>query len=260
MPSVSISIVLYNNTVKTVNNLVRNIEKSTNDLSDVKLYLVNNSPENESLTTYLRTFESTGWIQTIVPETNGGFGSGNNLVLPYLHSDYHIVMNPDIMISSERELDKMIEYLENNTDVGLLSPLIKFPNGEIQHLLKRKSSVLDMAIRFISLPGTERRKAWFINLPDGYSHTHKAENVPGSFLVFRTSVFKKIGGFDEKYFLYMEDCDITMKVNEVSNTVFFPNAFVYHEWQRENRKSIKGIYHMISSMFVYFNKWGWKLY
>ncbi|VDH12714.1 glycosyltransferase WelF [Lactiplantibacillus plantarum] len=50
MPSVSISIVLYNNTVKTVNNLVRNIEKSTNDLSDVKLYLVNNSPENESLT------------------------------------------------------------------------------------------------------------------------------------------------------------------------------------------------------------------
>ncbi|MGJ3874885.1 glycosyltransferase family 2 protein [Lactiplantibacillus plantarum] len=98
MPSVSISIVLYNNTVKTVNNLVRNIEKSTNDLSDVKLYLVNNSPENESLTTYLRTFESTGWIKTIVPETNGGFGSGNNLVLPYLHSDYHIVMNPDIMM------------------------------------------------------------------------------------------------------------------------------------------------------------------
>ncbi|WP_237770888.1 glycosyltransferase [Lactiplantibacillus plantarum] len=139
MPSVSISIVLYNNTVKTVNNLVRNIEKSTNDLSDVKLYLVNNSPENESLTTYLRTFESTGWIKTIVPETNGGFGSENNLVLPYLHSDYHIVMNPDIMISSERELDKMIEYLENNTDVGLLSPLIKFPNGEIQHLLQNRA-------------------------------------------------------------------------------------------------------------------------
>ncbi|WP_457952062.1 glycosyltransferase [Lactiplantibacillus pentosus] len=260
MSSVSISIVLYNNTAKTVNSLVKNVEKSTKNLVDVQLFLVNNSPENEDLTAYLQTFKSTDWIKIIVPETNGGFGAGNNLVLPYLQSDYHIVMNPDIMISSEHELDKMINYLEENPRVGLLSPLIKFPNGEVQHLLKRKSSVLDMAIRFLRLPGTERRKAWFVNLPDGYSHTHKAENVPGSFLVFRTSIFEKIGGFDEKYFLYMEDCDITMKVNQVSNAVFFPEAFVYHEWQRENRKSVKGIYHMLSSMFVYFNKWGWKLY
>lgn len=59
MSSVSISIVLYNNTAKTVNSLVKNVEKSTKNLVDVQLFLVNNSPENEDLTAYLQTFKST---------------------------------------------------------------------------------------------------------------------------------------------------------------------------------------------------------
>jgi len=260
MASLSISIVLYNNEEKTVDGIVNNLSEVTGRCNQVDLYLINNSPTNEEMNNYLEKYKNVNWIHVIIPKENKGFGTGNNLVLQFLKSDYHLVMNPDIFIKDTDQLNTMIGYLEGHKTVGLLSPLIKFPNGEVQHLLKRKSTVLDMLIRFVNLPGTKKRKEWFVNLPNGYNYIHKAENVPGSFLLFRTEVFKKIKGFDEKYFLYMEDCDITMKVNQLSSTVFFPEATVYHEWQRANRKTAKGIMQMVSSMFIYFNKWGWKLW
>lgn len=260
MASLSISIVLYNNKADTLDGIIKNISNVTRNLSKVDLFLVNNSPSNVQMKQYLEKYSSLRWVHVISPKVNNGFGSGNNLVLPYLRSDYHLIMNPDIFIKDENQVDMMVSYLKKHPHVGLLAPLIKFPNGEVQHLLKRKSTLLDMAIRFVELPGTKKRRDWFVNLPDGYEHTHEAENVPGSFLFFRTDVFKKIQGFDEKYFLYMEDCDITMKVNQISSTVFFPEATVYHEWQRANRKTAKGILQMMSSMVIYFNKWGWKLW
>lgn len=260
MSSLSIAVVLFNNKDEVIDKIVANISAVTQSLDAVSLFLVNNSPQNMHLREYLEKFDDSTWIHIITPDENEGFGAGNNQVIPFLNNTYHLVMNPDITISDTKNLIAMIDYMNMHKNVGMLTPLIKFPSGETQYLLKHESSVWDMVIRFVKIPGTERRKSWFVNLPNGYSHTHKAENVPGSFMLFRTSVFKQVQGFDEKYFLYMEDCDITMKVNKVSTTMFFADAFVYHEWQRANRKTLRGIFQMISSMFVYFNKWGWKFF
>lgn len=259
MLSLSISVVLFNNDSTMIDKLVENVEQAVEGYIETTLFFINNSPDNLRLKKHLEKYQDSKWIHVVTATQNKGFGAGNNLVLSKIKSTYHLVMNPDITIDSTIQLKKMIDFMDAHEEYGLLAPLIKFPNGEVQHLLKRKSSVWDMAIRFVKLPGTRKRKQWFVSLPEGYSYVHKAENVPGSFLLFRTSVFQSINGFDERYFLYMEDCDITMKVNQVSSTVFFPDAFVYHEWQRENKKTIRGVIRMIVSMFVYFNKWGWKL-
>lgn len=258
---ISISIVFYNNDISSVNKIVNNLVEVTSTFINKKIFLINNSPQNIELNSYLdllsRSNES---LVRITPEENKGFGAGHNSVLQYLSSDYHFVVNPDIYIQDANVFTTIVDYLEKNLDYGLLSPLIKYPNGETQHLLKKESTVFDMALRFIGLPIFKKRQESFKSLPDGYNHTHDAENVPGSFMVFRTTVFKKVNGFDESYFLYMEDSDVTKAVNQVSKTVFLQNTVVYHEWQRENRKSVRGILTMLHSMGIYFNKWGWKLW
>ncbi|MFT8982489.1 glycosyltransferase [Oenococcus sp.] len=259
--SLSLAVVLYNNEVGTVVKLIKNLLSSTRSFNNVALFLVNNSPENVDLQNFLQDQSlHNEHIVLLTSETNSGFGAGNNLVLPFLDSDYHFVVNPDIVVPDESQIANMIVYLQAHPQVGLLSPLIKFPDGTIQHLLKKESTVFDMALRFTGLPIFKKRQRSFINLPDGYKKIHRADNVPGSFMVFRSSVFKSVKGFDEKYFLYMEDCDITRSVNTISNVTFYPDAFVYHEWQRGNRKSLKGIMTMLKSMRIYFNKWGWKLF
>lgn len=260
MSELSISIVLYNNSASQIDKVVKNLLNVTQDLNGVEIFLINNSQDNYYLNWFLKRYENSKKIQVVTADKNRGFGSGNNLVLSRLNSKYHIVMNPDVMISDALELEKMVHYMDDNTEYGLLSPVVKFPNGQVQHLLKQKSNVLDMALRFTGLPGFSRRKEKFVNLPDGYESTHPAENVPGSFMLFRTKVLKEIDGFDQNYFLYMEDCDITMKVNQVSQTIFYSKACVYHEWQRENKKSLRGAIRMLQSMVKYFNKWGWQLY
>ncbi|MHA5099215.1 glycosyltransferase [Oenococcus oeni] len=261
LSTLSVAVVFYNNDAELVNQLVLNIFFATSAFKDVELFLINNSSMNLNLTSLLQEKEkSDRRIKVIIPDRNLGFGSGNNLVLPFINSDYHLIINPDVSISDDSQIPTMIEFLNQNPEIGLLSPLIKFPNGDVQRLLKKESNIFDMLLRFVGVNFFKKRQEKFISLPDGYNHVHYAENVPGSFMVFRSSVFKAIGGFDEKYFLYMEDSDITKKVNQVSKTVFFPNAFVYHAWQRQNRKSFRGIVIMLRSMVTYFNKWGWKLF
>ena len=77
-------------------------------------------------------------------------------------------------------------------------------------------------------------------------------------MLFRSSVFERIQGFDSRYFMYMEDADITREVNSVSNSIFFPEAKITHSWQRNNHRKLKYILISVKSMCLYFNKWGWK--
>ncbi|BDZ31339.1 glycosyltransferase [Lactiplantibacillus sp. WILCCON 0030] len=260
MSELSISIVLYNNSAGQIDKVVKNLLNVTRSFTGVEIFLINNSRDNYYLNWFLKRYENSKQIHIVTADKNRGFGAGNNLVLNRLNSEYHIVMNPDVMISDALELKKMVHYMDENTEYGLLSPVVKFPDGKVQHLLKQKSNVLDMALRFTGFPGFSSRKEKFVSLPDGYASTHPAENVPGSFMLFRTKILKDIDGFDQNYFLYMEDCDITMKINQVSQTIFYSEAYVYHEWQRENKKSLRGIIRMLQSMVKYFNKWGWQLY
>lgn len=260
MTSISAATVLYNNDVRQVTKLIKNITNVLGCFESFRFYLINNSPQNDKLVNLLKNYSQNPNIRVVTSTKNKGFGAGNNVIMNQIDSDYHLIINPDVLIDDSQQIQRMVDFMDKNKEYGMLVPLIKFPNGKIQHLLKQESSVLDMALRFLEVPFFNKRKQWFVSLPDGYSYIHRAKNAPGSFMMFRTNIFKKIGGFDEHYFLYMEDSDITMKVNEVSEAVFFPNAFVYHEWQRENKKSVRGIIQMMESTWIYFNKWGWKLF
>ncbi|TGD19352.1 glycosyltransferase, partial [Levilactobacillus suantsaiihabitans] len=181
MTAISIATVLYNTRTDLVNRLVQNIYNVMEKFDQVDYYLINNSPENENLSEYLKKYDQSSKVTVIPAETNRGFGAGNNLVLKYLRSDYHFVVNPDVIIKDSEQIELMVNFMNNHPECGLLSPLMKFPNGEVQHLFKKRATVFDMALRFVRIPGFEKRRQQFVNLPDGYTSIHEAENVSGSF-------------------------------------------------------------------------------
>ena len=82
------------------------------------------------------------------------------------------------------------------------------------------------------------------------------ENATGCFMFIRTELFREIGGFDKRYFMYFEDCDLTREVNARSRTVYYPGATVYHEWGRESKKNFRLKLIQINSMLRYYSKWG----
>jgi hypothetical protein len=81
--------------------------------------------------------------------------------------------------------------------------------------------------------------------------------IHGCFMLFKTKDFKNIEGFDERYFLYLEDADLCRKIDAVGKKkLYYPNIEITHQHQRGSTKNIKLFFYHLSSAFKYFLKWG----
>jgi GT2 family glycosyltransferase len=76
-------------------------------------------------------------------------------------------------------------------------------------------------------------------------------------MFLRTSVLKKVGFFDDRIFMYLEDADLTRRFLEISRTAYYPDAQVYHHFAKLTHKKLKFKWITVESAIVYFNKWGW---
>jgi len=255
MLDLSIAIVTYNNE-RTIGKCIKSIIKYVEHKLSYILYVIDNNSSDGTLNIVKSISDD---ITIIRNRKNIGFGAGHNKLLNILDSRYHIVVNPDILIQNNC-ITEMTEFMDSSNDIGLLSPLIKHPDGRIQYLCKRNPTFLDLFIRFIFPHTFIKRHNYFEMRETGYNKEFKIEYATGCFMLFRTEVFKRLCGFDEHFFLYLEDADITRRVNEISRTVFYPYNYVVHEWQRGTHKIPKLMWIDIQSAFYYFRKWGFRVY
>ena len=200
-----------------VHDLLQSLDKYL-QTSQVKLKIVitHNLQSNES---YNSKYFNIVNIQRLNPK---GFGENHNTVFENFKSDYFFVLNPDLIFNKIFNLDCSIKYLqENNLDIS--SPLILTPNGKIADY-KRADLTLSNFIfeRILRL------------------RTSKPEWFAGMFLIFRSLAFKKLNGFDQRYFMYVEDCDICMRARRKGLSLGdLKNFSVIHFAQRDSRKKIK---------------------
>ena len=196
-------------------------------------------------------------------DKNVGFGVAHNIAIKLGKGKYHLVLNPDI-IFTENSIEKLLNFMKKNPDVGLISPKIVSLDGTIQYLCKRCPCVFDLCIRRFTPKFIQNlfknRIEYFEMKETGYNKIMDVCYLSGSFMLFRKSVLEKIGGFDENIFMYFEDADITRRIGEISRTVFYPHTRVIHLWERGSHKNIKYFIIVIVSAIKYFNKWGWKIY
>lgn len=246
---VSGSIVTFNN-ISTIAKTLETIFSQTKDI-DFKLYIVDNGSCDGTPEFIEKNYPQ---VSVIRSEKNVGFGAGHNIVINSVESSYHAIINPDIVLK-ENVIKKMVDYMEENTDIGLLSPRICFPDGRDQILGKRNPRLKYLVAS--RLRGDEPGKLLkeYAMLDCDLSKPVQIENATGCFMLLRTDVLKKIGGFDDGYFMYFEDADLARRVNEVSKCVYYPNAIVNHVWGRESKRNLKLMCIHIDSMFRYFRKW-----
>lgn len=256
--NVSISIVTYNNANVLTDRLkiLLPIFEKNNVL---KVYIIDNCSSDDTAILLKERYGSYENVELILLDENKGFGFGHNQAIKITKAKYHIVMNLDSTPNSDDLILQMENFMNRRQDVDLLSPLVLYPNKEIQYLTRSEPTVIDLLIRFMGPKWFPRRQKRFIHFVDGYDHEQIIENATGCFMFLRASTLKKVGGFDERYFIYMEDSDLTKEINKIGKAIFSPDFQVIHEWQRANH-STKGSMLMINSMIAYFRKWGWKLW
>lgn len=242
-------IVTYNN-MSTIGQTLNSLFEFTKDI-DFKLYVVDNVSTDGTVDFIKNNYPQ---VELIQQNKNSGFGAGHNVAIDLIDSDYHFVINPDIVLI-ENSIKIMVDYLEKNNDIGLLSPKICFPDGREQILGKRNPHLKYIfASRFRSDELSSLLKEYAM-LDTDLSHPVDIENASGCFMAFRTSVLKSIGGFDKRYFMYFEDADITREVKRISHAVYYPDAVVSHVWNRDSKKNYKLLLIHIHSMLKYYLKW-----
>lgn len=93
----------------------------------------------------------------------------------------------------------------------------------------------------------------------GYNRIMNVPYLSGCFMLFRMSALQDIGLFDERFFMYPEDIDITRRMHEKYKTIFFPKVSIIHAHAAASKVNIRMLKVHILNMVRYFNKWGWIL-
>lgn len=223
----------------------------------VCLFVIDNSPTDE-----LRRVAEECGAEYIFAGKNLGYGAAHNIAIARVAncSKYHLILNPDIYFDPE-VIDRLYCFMEQNPDVGLVMPKILNPDGSVQPLCKLLPSPFDLFARRF-LPQFARRL--LKRKMDSYEcrdvDLARAAFIPylsGCFMFLRTEVLQKVDGFDERFFMYFEDTDLTRRIAREWLTVFLPYTSVYHEFGRGSYKELRllGI-HLVNAV-RYFNKFGW---
>ncbi|MBR1684909.1 MAG: glycosyltransferase [Clostridia bacterium] len=249
-PRVSACIVLY----KTSSIVLDAVRSLTNSTERVQLYIVDNSAE----LTIQRLIENLDPSTVFYPQaTNLGYGKGHNVVIPHLKSEYHLIMTPDITFAPDL-ISRMVDYMDAHPDIVILSPRVFFPDGNEQHLPHRRPTV-----RYLLGGPLEKYGKPFTTWRDEYTMKNEDITVPidvefatGCFMMVRTHALYQMRGFDERYFLYQEDSDLTLKALQYGHVVYHPDMHVTHAWNREDARSLKLRWVHIVSTAKFFWKWG----
>lgn len=189
---------------------------------------------------------------------NVGFGKGHNAVLPGLSSDYHFVVNPDVTLEDDA-VSRLCAWMDAHPDVVMATPRLVFPSGEEQYTAKRRPTALAILARQLPLPFLKKIERHYLMLDEDLTKPQEIDFCTGCFFVIRTEVFRAMGGFDESYFVYVEDADITREAQKFGKVMYVPDVRVRHAWHRDARRRWKNFWLQILSMLHYWHKWGFEL-
>lgn len=249
------SIVVYNNPPDMIR---RTVESFLSCSLNIELHIVDNSP-TQSLSASLVDLP----VRYHFYGCNAGYGRGHNKVIATaLTSPYHLIINPDIIIPPHT-IESLHSFMNRNPDTGMVSPKVLNEDGTIQFLNKRYPNVFDLfARRFLprSLQRFIQHRLDHYEMKDvGYGEICDVEVMTGCFMFCRSDALMAVGGFDDRYFMYLEDADLSRKIQQAGyRTVYYPHASITHLWERSSYNSLKMTLVHLKSAIAYFNKWGWK--
>jgi len=212
-------------------------------------------------------------IVFIPARENIGFGKSINIAIEKARGEYFFIANADIIINEEKAIEKILDYIEKNEDVGMVGPRLLNVNDTVQQSCFRFYTPLTVICRRTFLGKTFWGKKVLDNflMADVFEGEKITEPIPvdwlmGSAMMVRKSDLKKVGVFDEKFFMYFEDVDWARRFWENGlKVVYFPEAKMYHyHFQSSKKKSLfdslfnKYARIHIKSALKYFVKYGFK--
>jgi len=247
MPKVSIIILTYNSS-GYISKLLESIERFHKDLKNIEIIVVDNNSTDNTLDKLEKSRVNHQLRE--IPK-NIGFSAGINNGSRNAKGEYLLFINPDTIFESG-DIWEMINVFEKEKDVGIVGGKLINENGNLEKSSGKFYNLINtifLALGVEELFGTRKSP---IKLS-------KVDFVSGGFLMIKKSFFKKLGGFDNNFFMYVEDVDLCKRAKELGYATYFtPNTSLIHSSHGSSDRSF-AIENIYKSIFYYHEKHSSKL-
>ena len=213
----SIIIVDYkssDNTIALVSDLLKRLDNLR-----FEIIVVDNDPKSDAADVIGKKFAADRRVVVIKSETNSGFGAGNNLGAKSANGEFLLLLNPDTKIYDDA-VERMLDFLAKHSEIGALTPLIYQADGKNlqRHFFGRFQSLSSLILR------NQAGK-----MPKKTADFFYAEMITAAALMIRRELFQKLLGFDQKFFMYLEDEDLCRRITKLGyKNVVLATAKVIH--------------------------------
>ena len=273
LPDLAVSVVLHLSPLEQLQALLDSISRAAieAELSHVEVVCVDHSCDADyaaSSQIFVEAYsahidDSSGLqISLVNPGINRGYGAGHNLAMAEVQSQFHLILNPDVELASD-SLKLALGALIEQHDIALLAPQGFSPTGEPEFLAKAYPSVWVLGLR--SLASRSLKTRW-----DGALARYEMRDAPsdtslrpitlasGCCMWVRRALFDEVGGFDESYFLYFEDYDLSLKLARKGTVIEHRDIRVVHHGGNASRKGFQHIRWFVGGAARFFHHWGWR--
>lgn len=273
LPDLAVSVVLFFSPLDQLRALLDSIRRATveAELISVEVVCVDHSCDPDYAASCQAFVEAYGAesnsandlrMTLLNPSTNRGYGAGHNLAMAEVESQFHLILNPDVELAPDA-LKLALATLRNQHDIALLAPQGFSPSGEPEFLAKAYPSVWVLGLRSLAPRGLKTRSSGPLaryELRETSSETtlRPITLASGCCMWVRRAVFDEVGGFDESYFLYFEDYDLSLKLALRGAVIEHRGIRIVHHGGGASRKGFQHIRWFIGGAARFFHHWGWR--
>ncbi|MFZ2804211.1 MAG: glycosyltransferase family 2 protein [Patescibacteria group bacterium] len=173
-------------------------------------------------------------------EENHGMGRSTNFGAQQVDANYYFILNPDTRLTDPDILDKLIQYIESHPDVGIVAPRISNFDGSRQDTCRRFPTWYQPLVQRSALGSTNWGKnytKYFLMHDFDQSTERPVDWVQGSAMFLPNNVWKDLGGFDDRFWLYFEDIDLCRRAwHSGMKVVYAPHLTLQHAYGRASAK------------------------
>lgn len=230
---------------------LKNIIKA--DISfDYEIIVVDNASPSAGVQNLKTEFPTVKFIEL---NSNRGFSAGNNEGIKIANGKYIAVVNPDIVIS-KGSVEKLVEFMDNNPDVGCCGPKLLNPDGSVQNSCLRFPAGLMPLYRRSPLGKTKKAQKYlkqYLMLDFDHNSNIPVDWLFGAFILAKKSAIEKVGMLDEGYFLYIGDTDWCRMFWENGYKVYYvadSKMIHYHHRESAANPGLSGIFNYVTRVHV----------
>lgn len=215
-----LSVVIVNYNVRYFLELcLKSVEAAITSI-DAEIIVVDNNSSDESCKMIKQLFPN---IHLLENKDNVGFSKANNQGVAVAKGDYVCILNPDTVVA-EDTFSQLIDFSESIDNIGIVS--CKLIDGAGKFLPESKRNIPTRLVAIRKLIGLSK-SYYASNIKEG--EVGKSSVFVGAFMLLKRSLYESVGGFDERYFMYGEDIDLSFSVlNTGYNNYYYGKTTVIH--------------------------------